>query len=154
MNPPPSTTPSAPLGYSTPAAPAAEGSLLVAWPLTVVLTILATLVTATVLVVLPRSYDVFRDFKMELPGLTKIVFALAQTGDGYAWLAVWLLPCLPVTILALRGPTHDLAARRRTLRLWRILVTFATLAFVAVVAFAVVLPHVQLINSVSGTSRR
>lgn len=155
MNPPPSTTPSAPLGYSTPAAPAAaEGSLLDAWPLTLVLTVFATLVTATMLLVAPRAEDIFRDFKTELPTVTHVLLAVAHFGGGFAWPVVWVLPFLPTIILALIGPADDLPARRRALRVWRLLAFVATLAFVAAVVFAFFLPYVRLAEGISGGSGR
>lgn len=140
------------LSYPTPPSPADEGWRLGHGPLASVLAVLAALVTATMLLVVPRAEDVFRDFKTDLPAVTRALIALAHVGRGFVWLAVWILPFLPQAILSLRGPTDDLPARRRALRRWRLLATLATIAFVAAVLLSFLLPYVHLIDSVGGAS--
>ena len=107
-------------------------------------------ITLAMVFVIPRFEQIFKDFKMDLPGPTKLLLAISRWfTNNYGW-AVSAVAC---TALAVGLAFLDGRARRRGRWFYPLL---AALVFVGVVVFVVIalfLPMITLVEGISGTKK-
>lgn len=136
------TTPRESLSYA--AAP--EGQADYAGNLFAVLLPLGLIVTITLLFVVPWCTTVFRDFGIQLPGITKLLLMIGRLPTSIIIVTVtWLIVGLTPVVLSrwLQGdPSARTIARRVALA--------CTLLFLAIAAIGLVWPLVTLVRAVSG----
>jgi type II secretory pathway component PulF len=105
--------------------------------------------------VLPQFERIFKDFKTELPGITKVLLAFGRwVGNDYGW--VMMLPIVvgvPFAVgwlLSLGGTNaEDYKWRRR----WASLLSVIVMGLIALlIILALFAPMISLIQSVSGGS--
>lgn len=123
-------------------------------------TIMATIYLAVPVFVLvfivPRFEAIFKDFKTELPGITKLILSISRwTANEYGW------AFLPLIIVAVVVPGLLLDLRSTTgneVRLYRRVATrlllVAVILFTGLAMIACVIPMLDLINAVSGPPRK
>jgi hypothetical protein len=106
--------------------------------------LMATVFTLTLLLIVPRLEDVFRDFGLQLPLLTALLLRLSRTVAAQpGWLfVIWMIAAVPVAISIPLG--------RVGRRILRGVLYLALAALVAGLALALLTPYLSLINSVSG----
>jgi type II secretory pathway component PulF len=139
-----------PLDYQSPDIGSGPRRPIVDTPLLITGILFSVVVTAMAFVVAPRLTAVFRDFGMQLPGISVAVFRFCYFCRQGALPVLWLLMLAPafVTPLLRRWPPED--PTRRHSRVARLLVTLALALFTAWIAIGMYLPYVQLIDVVSG----
>lgn len=115
-----------------------------------------TLPMLIVMLIVPRFEMVFKDFKTELPWITKLVLQISRwTTNGYGWVVILPLivaAVLPGVLLDLNSTTGTGARIYR--RVMVRLLLLAMLIVVGIVIFACFMPMISLIDSVSGSARR
>lgn len=119
-------------------------------------TVCITLPMLIVILIVPRFEMVFKDFKTELPWITKLVLRISRwTANEYGWVAIFPLivaAVLPGILLDRQSPTgHGARIYRRVMTR---LLLLAMLSFVGIVIFACFMPMISIIDSVSGTARK
>lgn len=117
---------------------------------------LALAVPAVILLfVVPRFEALLRDFKVQLPLVTRLVLQASHALiHQHAWIALPLLPLLLATLSTLAsGAPRDLPELRRSYRLTRLLASLLLAALALLLIAALFLPLVNLIDAVAGTSK-
>ena len=94
------------------------------------------------LFVVPRFEDVFRDYKMELPFVTKLLLATSRVAAGGWWAPLMLIPPGLAFVVAQFGP-----AGRRLARIVVMLLLGALVLFVALGIFMPMLTFIEGISS-------
>ena len=104
-------------------------------------------------IVMPRVEQIFKDFRTELPGITKLLLIFGRWFREGGWLlSLPLFVGVPI-VLSLLIPRQDpLRGRHRFWRLFNI--TFAAMLLIAVLyALAALVPMVNLIQTVSSPKK-
>lgn len=107
------------------------------------------------ILVVPRFEAVFRDFRTELPWITKLVLYISRwAANEYGWMFV--LPLIvalvvPGLLLDLRGTSEQ--GLRIYRRVARLLLMLAMLVVSGVIILACFMPMISLIDSVSGARK-
>jgi hypothetical protein len=98
----------------------------------------------------PGIEPVFKDFKVDLPGITKL-FLLASRWfvNDYGWIWVWLLTIGMVCIVVVLRPPKRGPERSWAWVIVILLVRFAWVPLLVIAALALFIPYVNLIQSVS-----
>lgn len=101
--------------------------------------------------VVPRFREIFKHFKTNLPALTEWLLSLSDfVANQYGWIPLLLLPfLLPLPILAL-DLTCEANTARVLRRIYTALLIFVFVAFILTLILGIGLPHIKLIQSVSG----
>jgi len=107
----------------------------------------------------PRIEQILRDFKTDLPAVTKLALAVTQwVRNGWGWLLLLPLPvAVSVIVPAVRGPQDALPeqpAPRRMVFSVPILTVLLSLAIIALFAAAFLLPMTQLIDALSAPGKK
>jgi type II secretory pathway component PulF len=98
--------------------------------------------------------QIFKDFKTELPGITKLTLAFGRWFTSIGWLVLLPIP-LGVPFLLRLIPQHHVTPELRRARIWR-LTGFTMLALVLIsvwFALATLMPMVSLIQTVSAPKK-
>ncbi len=103
---------------------------------------------------IPKLEEVLKDFKVELPLITKITLLVSRfITNGYGWIPGLILAIsLPFGITAMLNIGHPDPGQYRRREVWtgRLLRIVAVLAFLWI-ALSMFLPYTALINSISGS---
>jgi type IV pilus assembly protein PilC len=119
-------------------------------PMTISLAALAAVVSLVMLVVVPKFEDIFKDFKAELPGMTKWFLSASRWFGGYGWVLLWLLPILaPIAITRLRRRPGYVRSPM-PLAISISLTVLAIMAILITSYVALMLPMVDLLQTISG----
>ena len=107
--------------------------------------------TLAMVFVIPRFEQIFKDFRLDLPGPTKLLLAVSRwfTND-YGW-AFSVAAC---TALAVGLAFLDERARRRRRWLYPLLALLLFIGAVVFVILALFLPMISLMDGISGTSKK
>lgn len=111
-------------------------------------------VVAPICFIVPRFAIIFRDFKTELPALTKTLLQVSDWFVGYGW-AIFLLLCLTIPAIGLVIDSHAPTDRsiKRYARATRIIAVLLYLVLGALMAFALFTPWVALIDAAAGSTK-
>jgi hypothetical protein len=130
----------------------------IAWSLTVPLWTVGFLLLAFLLLAVPKFEQIFKDFKTELPFVTRLLLGVSRwVCSDYGWVfmtpAVVALPILLGCLIGL-GARSQAAYRSRT-RWARLLVYMTIILVVLMTVWSLFAPMIALVNSVSsGGSKR
>ena len=110
--------------------------------------------TWIVLVMFPRAEDLFKDFKIELPGLTKWFVMITHSFGGYGWAIAWVLPMVVPVAVVMAARKLSTVHGRALLMVVVALAVFGMIALLMVTYVAMILPMISLIQTVSGGGNR
>lgn len=149
-----SPTPPLPLNYAT---PVARGRVL-AWPCHLLLGAVVSVslvVLAVSLLIVPRFAAIFKDFKTDLPMVTKLVLSFCWwLGPGWGWCAALLLAMAVVAVgVAIDVIASEVSRVRRYTVTMTIVLLLADVVWAVVAIVAMFAPMLSLMDSVSGSKR-
>ena len=127
-----------------------EEDRIISVPVLIASLVLFGILTASMLVVL-RFETIFKDFKIELPGITMIalVFARFYLND-FGWIAALAVAVgVPFVVPRIVDQARDSKTRSRRRRWVVRITTLLAVCFVIVLALALFSPMVALTNTVS-----
>ena len=101
------------------------------------------------LFVIPRLEETFKDFKLDLPALTKFVLATSRWIRQWGWVLL-PLPFFHAVLVAMWYPRARIGARR----LYRLVLTLFVCALFALVILSMFLPYLSLIQSMANPPKR
>ena len=107
------------------------------------------------LFVIPRFVDIFKDFKTELPMITKVVLDLCWwLGPGWGWCIALLLAMAIVAIgIVIDAGAVEVSRFRRYAICMTIVLLLADTLWPALVVFALFAPIFNLLHAASGPAR-
>lgn len=116
-------------------------------------------VMAIAVLIVPRLEVVFKDFKTELPGITKWILQFSRTVASSWFVAMPLLTAifggLPFVLTAIaRAGANNHADYKNRLRWLNLVVLLIGTLFTLVFVLALFLPVIRLVDSVSAGSRK
>lgn len=143
-----------PLGYAV----APKRGRILAWPYQLLLSTVVVISLAVLLgslLIVPLFEGVFRDFKTELPMLTKWLLTLSRwLGPGGGWcLAVLLAMAIVVAGIVIDATAAEVRWIRRYAVTMTVLLLLADVLWAGLVVIATFAPMLSLMQSVSGPKR-
>src|SRR5215212_7370039 len=106
------------------------------------------LLATAALMVIPRFEGTFKDFKLDLPELTKVVLSSARWLRHYGWVLL-PLPFVHAVLVALWYPGAGSGARRT----YRLLLSLCVCGIFGAVILAMFLPYITLLEGIAGTKK-
>jgi type II secretory pathway component PulF len=143
------------LDYATPSADVTRPVTSI--PLTVSFSSIYLVIFASVFLIVPKMERVFRDFRIEMPAVTRLFFFSTQRfGEGHGWAALLPVPVLlPILITQLTWRANaipDTTAQWRRARLMAAVTLGIILLVLAMVLFAPLLFLVPNIHGAKGVA--
>jgi type II secretory pathway component PulF len=138
-----------PLEYGVPDTPASRRRFT-SLPLTISLAVPTGLACIAAFLLVPAIERIAQELSGELPGVTRFVLRFARwVRDGYGWAILFTVPVIVPILLTQIGLAGCGLSRRSQYRMMRLVMAVLLAAVVLVMALALLLPLVNLVQSVT-----